>query len=82
MGEAARPDAISHAGSRPAAHPHAARSAVKRFLADENGATAIEYAMIAAGIAVVIVAAVNTLGQNVKDAFFNKLASATAAKTP
>jgi len=55
---------------------------LKRFVADENGATAIEYAMIAAGIAVVIVTAVNTLGQNVKDAFFNKLASATAAKTP
>jgi len=33
--------------------------------------------MIAAGIAVVIITAVNTLGQNVKDSFFNKLASAT-----
>ena len=33
--------------------------------------------MMAAGIAVVIVTAVNTLGQNVKDAFFDKLASAT-----
>jgi len=45
---------------------------------DESGATAIEYAIMAAGIAVVIVAAVNTLGQNVKDAFFDKLAIATA----
>jgi Flp pilus assembly pilin Flp len=32
--------------------------------------------MVAAGIAVVIVAAVNVLGQNVKTAFFDRLASA------
>ncbi|HEY8950338.1 MAG TPA: Flp family type IVb pilin [Rhizomicrobium sp.] len=82
MGAAARPAAISHAGSRSAAHPDVARSSLRRFLRDESGATAIEYAMVAAGIAVVIVTAVNTLGQNVKDAFFDKLASATTAKTP
>lgn len=39
---------------------------VRRFLSDERGATAIEYAMIAAGIAVAIVAAVNSLGVSVK----------------
>jgi pilus assembly protein Flp/PilA len=39
---------------------------VHRFLRDERGATAIEYAMIAAGIAVAIVAAVNSLGVSVK----------------
>jgi pilus assembly protein Flp/PilA len=38
----------------------------RRFLRDERGATAIEYAMIAAGIAVAIVAAVNSLGVSVK----------------
>ncbi|WP_128924717.1 Flp family type IVb pilin [Bradyrhizobium guangxiense] len=32
------------------------------FLADENGATAIEYCLIAAGIAMVIVTAVNNTG--------------------
>ncbi len=32
------------------------------FASDESGATAIEYAMIAAGIAVAIIAAVNALG--------------------
>jgi len=32
------------------------------FLKDESGATAIEYGLIAAGIAVVIIAAVNTVG--------------------
>ena len=33
-----------------------------KFLKDENGATAIEYGLIAAGIAVVIIASVNSLG--------------------
>ena len=37
----------------------------RRLLRDEQGATAIEYAMIAAGIAVAIVAAVNALGVSV-----------------
>jgi pilus assembly protein Flp/PilA len=39
---------------------------VRRFLRDEQGTTAIEYAMIAAGIAAVIVATVNALGVSVK----------------
>jgi pilus assembly protein Flp/PilA len=38
----------------------------RRFLRDECGATAIEYAIIAAGVAAVIVTAVNTLGEKVK----------------
>jgi pilus assembly protein Flp/PilA len=33
-----------------------------KFLADESGATAIEYGLIAAGIALAITAAVNSLG--------------------
>jgi len=35
---------------------------IKRFLFDEAGATAIEYGLIAAGIALAIIAAVNGLG--------------------
>lgn len=38
---------------------------VRRFVRDERGTSAIEYAMIAAGIAVAIVAAVNALGVSV-----------------
>jgi pilus assembly protein Flp/PilA len=38
----------------------------RRLIRDKRGATAIEYAMIAAGIAVAIVAAVNALGVSVK----------------
>jgi pilus assembly protein Flp/PilA len=35
---------------------------VSRFMSNESGATAIEYGLIAAGIAVVIIAAVTSLG--------------------
>jgi pilus assembly protein Flp/PilA len=35
-----------------------------RFLNDESGATAIEYGLIAAGISLAIIAAVNGLGTN------------------
>jgi pilus assembly protein Flp/PilA len=34
-----------------------------RFLSDESGATAIEYGLIAAGIALAIIAVVNSLDQ-------------------
>lgn len=36
-----------------------------RFARDRSGATAIEYGLIAAGIAAVIILAVNSLGTNV-----------------
>jgi pilus assembly protein Flp/PilA len=34
------------------------------FLADDSGATAIEYGLIAAGISIAIIAVVNGLGTN------------------
>lgn len=45
-----------------------------RFRADETGATAIEYAMIAAGVSVAIAATVMSLGSNVKTTLYDKLA--------
>ncbi len=39
---------------------------VRNFLKDESGATAIEYGLIAAGIAVAIIAAVNSVGGSLK----------------
>ncbi len=39
----------------------------KRLLADERGASAIEYALIASGVAGAIVAAITTLGGSVSD---------------
>jgi pilus assembly protein Flp/PilA len=38
------------------------RNLVAKFLVDQSGATAIEYALIAAGISIVIVAVVNGMG--------------------
>ena len=39
------------------------------FLSDESGATAIEYGLIAAGIALAIIAVVNGLGTTLNDKF-------------
>lgn len=40
-----------------------------RFIADENGATAIEYGLIAAGIAVAIMVTVGLLGDDLNAMF-------------
>ena len=42
---------------------------IKRLVADESGATAIEYGLIVALIAVVIIGAVTTLGTNLNTTF-------------
>ena len=44
---------------------------VLRFVNDDEGATAIEYGLLAALIAAVIVAAVTTLGQTLNGVFTN-----------
>ena len=44
---------------------------LRRFLKDRSGATAIEYALIAALMAVAIIAAIGTLGDNLTTAFTN-----------
>lgn len=46
-----------------------------RFLKDESGATAIEYGLIAALIAVAIIGAVTTVGTNAASTFNNVAAS-------
>jgi pilus assembly protein Flp/PilA len=48
---------------------------ISRFVRDESGATAIEYGLIAALIAVVIITAVKTLGTNLTTTF-NSVAGA------
>jgi pilus assembly protein Flp/PilA len=54
-------------------HNHKGRSDMNelfvRFLKNESGATAIEYGLIAAGIAVVIIATVNTIGTKINTGF-------------
>ncbi|WP_439400395.1 Flp family type IVb pilin (plasmid) [Bradyrhizobium sp. PMVTL-01] len=42
---------------------------LKRFVKDENGATAIEYGLIAAGIALAIITVVNNIGTTMNDKF-------------
>jgi pilus assembly protein Flp/PilA len=44
---------------------------VTQFLRDESGATAIEYGLIAALIAVVVITAVTTIGTNLRGTFNN-----------
>ena len=69
MGEATRALAVSDAARRLAAHSDAARSALKRFASDCSGATAIEYAMIAGLISIVIVVGATTIGTSLKGFF-------------
>ena len=47
---------------------------VSRFVKDESGATAIEYGLIAAGISVVIITAVNLVGTDL-NVVFGKVAT-------
>jgi pilus assembly protein Flp/PilA len=45
------------------------KNLIARFVKDESGATAIEYGLIAAGIALAIIAVVNGLGSNLNNKF-------------
>ena len=45
------------------------KNVIERFVKDESGATAIEYGLIAAGIALAIIAVVNGLGSNLNTKF-------------
>ena len=44
---------------------------LKRFVADESAATAIEYGLIAAGIAVAVITVVQGLGTKLNGVFAN-----------
>jgi len=44
-----------------------------RFLRAQDGATAIEYALIAGGISIVILAGVTSLGSTINNTFYQKL---------
>jgi pilus assembly protein Flp/PilA len=45
------------------------KSAILKFFSDESGATAIEYGLIAAGISLAIIAAVNSTGVSLSNTF-------------
>lgn len=44
---------------------------ISRFVKDESGATAIEYGLIASGIALAIITAVNGVGTKMSTTFSN-----------
>jgi pilus assembly protein Flp/PilA len=45
------------------------RQLFSRFIADQSGATAIEYCLIAVGISIVIITAVNGIGTSLNTKF-------------
>jgi len=49
---------------------------IKRFLAEEGGTTAIEYALIASGISIAIAAVALSLGSTLRDDYFGKVDAA------
>jgi pilus assembly protein Flp/PilA len=51
------------------------KRALLQFWADQSAATAIEYGLIAAGISLAIIAAVNSIGATLNTAFANISAS-------
>lgn len=50
---------------------------IARFVKDESGATAIEYGLIASGIALAVIAAVNTTGGKLSGTFAKITSSLT-----
>lgn len=51
------------------------KTLIKRFIGDEAGATAIEYGLIAALIAVVVIGAVQSVGTKLSSTFTTVAAS-------
>jgi pilus assembly protein Flp/PilA len=51
------------------------RRLISRFLTDQSAATAIEYCLIAAGLSIVILAAVNGIGTTLNTSFVSVNAS-------
>jgi pilus assembly protein Flp/PilA len=56
-------------GSQVGAHRCPMIALIRKFYADETGATAIEYGLIAAGISLAIIAVVNGIGSHLNTKF-------------
>jgi pilus assembly protein Flp/PilA len=61
--------AFWHGGGTPQGKEMVVRNLIWTFLGNESGATAIEYGLIAAGIAVAIIAVVQGLGTSLNSTF-------------
>ncbi|MEO8667584.1 MAG: Flp family type IVb pilin [Bauldia sp.] len=54
---------------------------MSRFLRDESGSTAIEYALIGSLVAVVIIVGVTAVGATLRDNFYNGYAATLAGNS-
>ena len=55
---------------------------MKNFTRDTRGATAIEYGLIAALIAMVVITAISSVGTTMSSNFYGKIATAVSASAP
>ena len=53
----------------------------RRFMADTGGATAIEYALMAAGIGVAIMGTIGSTGQAIKTTLWDQIVSALSTSS-
>jgi pilus assembly protein Flp/PilA len=51
------------------------RCTLRRFVADTGGATAIEYAIIAAGVGATVAGAIYSLGTTIQETFYDRLSN-------
>jgi pilus assembly protein Flp/PilA len=56
-----------------------AKATIGRFLADQRGATAIEYGLMVSLIGMAIIAVVFSTGQGIKDTLYGRITNALAA---
>jgi len=54
---------------------HDRQEPFERLLCDQRGATAIEYALIASGVSIFILASISSLGVNIMTVFYDKLSA-------
>ena len=55
---------------------------MKNFIRDTSGATAIEYGMIAALIAMVVITAIGSVGTTLSTTLYGQIAAAVTASAP
>ncbi len=61
---------------RPPRRPSRWPPGLRRFAADEDGATAVEYGLLAALIALTIFGAISSVGQGIKNTLYGQIVTA------
>ncbi|MGH6888626.1 MAG: Flp family type IVb pilin [Rhizomicrobium sp.] len=75
MGISRESQHVPDAPGGPAAHSHAVRSALTRFVGSREGVTAVEYGILVALMTVVITSAVYYMGNTALTQLFEKVAN-------